>query len=240
MAATFKVLSALLCYPEAPLQEAANELCSALEAEGLLPEPEREPIKRLIADLAQDDLLSAQENYVELFDRTRALSLHLFEHVHAESRDRGQAMVSLRERYRAAGLEIAANELPDFLPLFLEFLSTLPAAEACLLLREPLHILEALAERLEKRGSGYASVLRALVTLAGTRPALEELAELHAAQVDDPNDHAALDRGWAEAEVRFGPEDGGAGTGDCPRVARMLERMGGPRQAALHREAKHD
>ena len=110
-----------------------------------------------------------------LFDRTRSLSLHLFEHVHGESRDRGQAMIDLKSLYESAGLEISATELPDFVPLFLEFLSTRPRAEACELLGQPAHILAAMAERLRKRHSAYEAVFRALVALAATKPKGEDI-----------------------------------------------------------------
>src|SRR5690606_34727574 len=139
MTRTFKVLSALLCYPDEGLQEAAGELAEALDAEALLAPAERARIRKFCDELAKSDLMDAQEHYVDLFDRTRALSLHLFEHVHGESRDRGSAMVSLIERYQEAGLAVAAQELPDYLPLFLEFLSLLPREESITMLAEPVH-----------------------------------------------------------------------------------------------------
>ena len=105
-----------------------------------------------------------------LFDRTRSLSLHLFEHVHGESRDRGQAMIDLKTQYEQHNLFMSAAELPDFLPLFLEYLSVLPAAEACETLGQPAHIFAAMAERLRKRKSAYEAVFRALVALATAKP----------------------------------------------------------------------
>ena len=152
MSKTFKVLSALLTYPSAELQQAAPELAAAVDAEGLLPRGVRGQLQTLIDDIAAGDLYDLQERYTLLFDRTRSLSLHLFEHVHGESRDRGQAMIDLKAMYAKNGLTIDARELPDFLPLFLEFLATRPAPEACETLGQPAHILAALAERLRKRG----------------------------------------------------------------------------------------
>src|SRR5690606_37679388 len=130
MVPVLKVLSVILSYPEAAIQDAASELESVLEKDTSLPATQRAALRDLIADMAARDLLDLQSEYVDLFDRTRALSLHMFEHVHGESRDRGQAMVSLRERYRQAGLDLAANEWPDYIPLFLEFLSLQPPQEA--------------------------------------------------------------------------------------------------------------
>ena len=106
---------------------------------------------RLIDEIAGADLLDAQERYVGLFDQSRSLSLHLFEHVHGESRDRGQAMIDLRGLYEGAGLSIAAAEPPDYLPMLLEFLSTRPLEQARELLGQTSHIVAAIAQRLRKR-----------------------------------------------------------------------------------------
>src|SRR5262249_21347796 len=139
---------------------------SALAAEGLLSATQRMSLSGLLTDLTTHDIYDLQERYVALFDRGRATSLHLFEHVHGESRDRGQAMADLLALYGEHGLEFAANELPDYLPLFLEFLSLLPRAEARSLLAEPAAILRALADRLARRDAGYAAVLGVLAELA--------------------------------------------------------------------------
>ncbi len=226
MIATYKVLSAALSYPTVEFQAAASELIYAMNAEELLPVAHRAAVGALIRDIAGTDLLDAQSRYVDLFDRTRSLSLHLFEHVHGESRDRGQAMVSLLERYRQAGLDVAGSELPDFIPLFLEFLSTLSAVEARATLAEPVHILAALGERLRKRGSGYAAVFDALVSLSQIEPSNEILNELREAKVEDPSDLVALDRAWEETEVRFGPGD--AAADGCPRVGDILRKISAP------------
>ena len=107
---TYRALAALLAYPEAALIEALPEIRPQAPAEVL----------RLVKELEEQDLLVSQECYVSLFDRSRALSLHLFEHVHGESRDRGQAMVDLQAAYLARGMQVVAHELPDYLPAFLE------------------------------------------------------------------------------------------------------------------------
>ena len=226
MSATYKVLSAALSYPTAELQVAARDLIKALNVEQLLPAGQRAAVGALLEDIAGADLLEAQSRYVDLFDRTRSLSLHLFEHVHGESRDRGQAMVSLLERYQQAGLDVAAQELPDYIPLFLEFLSTLEVAEARVHLAEPAHILAALGERLRRRNSDYAAVLEALVALSKVAPSPDVLAELRMEKIEDPSDLVALDKAWEEAEVRFGPGD--AASDGCPRVNDILQRMDVP------------
>ncbi len=162
MAKTFKILAALLSYPTLEIKDAAGEFADVLESEALLSGRDRLNVGRLADQLASRDLYDLQERYVQLFDRSRTLSLHLFEHVHGESRDRGQAMVDLLTLYQQNGLEMVEGELPDFLPLFLEFLSTQTVAEARALLGEAAHVLDALTERLRKRKSIYGSVFRAL------------------------------------------------------------------------------
>ena len=208
MTRTFRVLSALLSYPSAELQGAAPELAAALDQDELVPAAIRRQLDLLLREIATGDLYDLQERYVLLFDRTRSLSLHLFEHVHGESRDRGQAMIDLKSMYERSGLEIDATELPDFLPLFLEFLSTRPRAEAYDLLGQPVHILSAFAERLRKRRSAYEAVFRALVALATAKPKAEDVSALLDGPDPDAGDLAALDAAWEDEAVTFGPGAG--------------------------------
>lgn len=217
MASIYKLLSLLLSYPSEDLTDSAAEISGALLRAEALSRPARRALVGLALDLGRRDLIDAQSRYVDLFDRSRSLSLHLFEHVYGESRDRGQAMVDLRERYRAAGLDVATNELPDYLPLLLEFLSLRPAAEAQALLGEAAHVLRVLQERLTSRGSVYAAVFAALEELGRQEPDPKQLAELRQTKVDDPGDLAALDRAWQETEVLFGP--GGLSESGCAMAA---------------------
>ncbi|MCZ7594158.1 MAG: nitrate reductase molybdenum cofactor assembly chaperone [Hyphomicrobium sp.] len=205
---TFKVLSALLSYPTAELQGAAGELQTVLDEEGLVPIAQRDDLALLIEELAGSDLYDLEERYVLLFDRTRSLSLHLFEHVHGEGRDRGQAMVDLKSLYEKEGLCIGTRDLPDFLPVFLEFLSLRPRAEAFELLAQPAHIFTALAERLHKRQSPYEPVFRVLVALAAAPPSREAVSELLKEADPDAMDLAALDAAWEDEPVTFGPGSG--------------------------------
>ena len=204
MSRTLKVLSLLLAYPTEEIRAAAPSFGAVLDEEGLLAEGRRAPIRRLAAQLAERDLYDLEERYVLLFDRTRSLSLHLFEHVHGESRDRGQAMVELKELYAANGLEMPASELPDYLPLFLEFLSTRPLGEARGYLSDIVHIVSALGERLRRRKSIYAEVFAGLSALAGAKPEREDVEELLGLPDDDPHDLEAIDRVWEEEPVTFG------------------------------------
>ncbi len=220
---TYRALSALLTYPTAELQAAVPALRETL-AEGLLPPAHVAAIEPLLEDLASRDLYDLQERYVLLFDRSRTLSLNLFEHIHGESRDRGGAMVDLLETYRAGGFDLVGPELPDPLPVLLEFLSTRLPAEAQAILADAGHILVALAERLKRRDAAYAPVIAALVALAQATPETDEARALLSETDDDPEDLEALDAVWEEAQVTFGP-DPNAG---CPVSRDILAKMDMP------------
>ncbi len=218
---TLKALSLTLSYPTAELQEAMPEIGAVLASDSRLSAATRLALQRLATDVGQGDLFDVQESYVMLFDRSRTLSLNLFEHVHGESRERGGAMVSLIETYRAAGFEPATTELPDHLPVLLEFLSTRPFAEAQETLADAAHIFDALATRLVRRESGYDAAFAALSQLAGAQADVEAVAGMLAQVDDDPTDLTALDAVWEETEVTFGP-DPNAG---CTQVRDMLAQM---------------
>lgn len=208
MSSTLKALSALLTYPTPELAQAAGEISEALDKDRRLPASVRDHLHRLLNEMATGDLYDLQERYVLLFDRTRSLSLHLFEHVHGESRDRGQAMIDLKSQYESAGLYMDVSELPDFLPLFLEYVATRPAVEAAESLGQPAHIFAAMAERLRKRRSPYEAVFRALVAIAAAKPTAEEVSALLSLPDPDADDLAALDAAWEDEPVNFGPGSG--------------------------------
>ena len=226
MSKTFKALSALLTYPTAELRQAAGEISEAIDAGQMIPGRIRDQLHTLLTELATGDLYDLQERYVLLFDRTRSLSLHLFEHVHGESRDRGQAMIDLKAQYERANLFMSAAELPDFVPLFLEYLSLLPAQEACETLGQPAHIFAAIAERLRKRKSAYEAVFRALVALAAAKPKETEVSALLTVPDPDAFDLAVLDAAWEDEPVNFGP-----GAGDGCKDGLIARIRGGLRPA---------
>lgn len=162
----YRALGALLVYPEAELQAAIPELARTLASE---PDVLR-GVQPLLAQLAEGELIELQQAYVQLFDRNPSHSLHLFEHIHGEDRARGQAMVDLIDEYRQHGFEPVADELPDYVPLFLEFLSLCDADEAARLLGDAVHVLAHVAKKLADSGSAYAGVLDALVWLSPVAP----------------------------------------------------------------------
>ncbi|MDP2212825.1 nitrate reductase molybdenum cofactor assembly chaperone [Phenylobacterium sp.] len=220
MARTYQALAHLLTYPTPELQRLAPQALALIEAEGMVPKAILKALGRLVDQIAGGDIYDLQESYTELFDRTRSLSLNLYEHVHGESRDRGEAMVALAELYRAHDLHLSANELPDFLPVFLEFLSTLPDAQAASLLGEAAHVLDAMGERLKSRGSAYRAIFGALGKLASQAADPGALAALLSEPEEDPNDLEAIDKAWAETAVTFGPSDVG-----CPKATALVDAM---------------
>ena len=221
---TFKALSLLLSYPTAELQQAIPAIRAVLRDEGLIGPRRLDDLDALLKGIETGDLFDLQERYVLLFDRSRSLCLNLFEHIHGESRDRGGAMVDLLEMYRAGGYDLDGTELPDHLPVLLEYLSTQQLADARAVLADAGHIIVALHERLARRESPYAAVFDTLVLIAAADRATEEARTLLAEKDDDPEDLQALDEVWEEAAVTFGP-DPNAG---CPVSRELLARMDVP------------
>jgi len=206
-----RALGALLSYPREDLRQALPEVTQAIGASPLIAKRERDGLMILIDDLASGDLLAAEERYVELFDRGRATSLNLFEHLHGENRDRGDAMVELKRRYERAGFELATRELPDHLPVVLEYLSCRGIAETRDVLRDCAHLLKRIGGALIARDSGYAAVFQALLVIAGETP-LDSAAVPRVADHDDN-----LDRDWFEQPAFEGePLPGGTRTGRSP------------------------
>lgn len=164
---TLRALARLLAYPDASLRSDLGYLAAAIDEEAALPAARRAELNALVHELLRMDPIEAESRYVETFDRGRATSLHLFEHVHGDSRDRGPAMIDLAQTYGKAGLQMAPDELPDHLGVVLEFASTQPADIAADFIGELAHIVSAVFSALLKRESPYASVLAAVLELAG-------------------------------------------------------------------------
>lgn len=226
MNVTFRALGALLTYPTSELQTAVDEITATIDAETRLPKRENAALHELLAELAASDALDLQERYVALFDRGRATSLNLFEHVHGESRDRGPAMVDLMQVYTRAGFSLTANELPDYLPVLLEFVSRRPFAEANDMLSDCAHIVRNLGDALRSRGSRYDAVPAALLAMigeAGLSAPMNDTATVAVRMVDEKS----LDEDWMDAPVIFGPE----GAPDCkparvaPSVIKFMPRQ---------------
>ena len=188
----FRVFSVLLSYPSAEMRAALEEMTEIIRGSALISPGERRGLVELIAELGEGDLLDTEERYCELFDRGRALSLHLFEHLHGDSRDRGSAMVELKQLYGTAGFELPGSELPDYLPVVLEYLSCRDLDEAREMLMDCAKILKVIARALIARRSSYAAVLQALLVIAGEEPVEAEKVPAAKDELD------ALDRAWRE------------------------------------------
>jgi len=210
---TFKVLGLLMSYPKPEWLAHLDEFKPTLVEEGFLPKKQLRAVLAFIEELKVTDLYNLQEDYVSTFDRGRSHSLHLFEHIHGESRDRGQAMVNLSDAYEEKGFFIDQAELPDYIPMFLEFLSLCPQDEAVALLGEPIDIMATIATRLHKRDSSYAALFDALVTLSRVKPSQEKIQEVLAQEPEDTS-LEALDKEWEEAAAFAGQPDQ-AGCGGC-------------------------
>ncbi|WP_027491054.1 nitrate reductase molybdenum cofactor assembly chaperone [Methyloversatilis discipulorum] len=213
MTHTLRACALLIGYPDASLRGLLPDLRLALHDEAALSASRLAELDALIDTLQQQPALDGEAAYVELFDRGRSTSLHLFEHVHGDSRDRGPAMIDLAQTYEKAGLFLSAGELPDYLPVVLEFASTQPPKEARAFLAEMTHILNALFTALVKRESRYASVVGALIELAGERA--------HAVKIQ-PDE--ALDDSWAEPLAFDGCSSHGQAKPGTPQPINLVRK----------------
>ena len=200
---TLKVLSVLLSYPQQEMLAVLDDMSEIIEQEAILSKAHNKAVKSLIDSYRGADLLDCQERYVALFDRGRFLSLHIFEHVHGESRDRGQAMVNLLQLYQSHGFEMNAPELPDFIPLFLEFLAQLDSREQAIqLLRDAMPVLSLLGARLLERGSEFHVIFDALADLAGEPEDIADIRQQAAVEGEDET-LVNMDAIWEEEAVSF-------------------------------------
>ncbi|RYF14088.1 MAG: nitrate reductase molybdenum cofactor assembly chaperone [Comamonadaceae bacterium] len=218
---TLRALAQMLRYPDAAVRGMLPGLLAAVDAEGALHEERRTELRALVTAMLVADPIEAEARYVELFDRGRSTSLHLFEHVHGDSRDRGPAMIDLIKHYEAAGLRLDGKELPDHLCVVLEFASTQPPAAAREFLGEMAHILQAIFSALRQRESSYASLLAAVLELAGQK--------VEAVPVT-PDE--ALDEAWAEPEAFGGCDTRGQAAPGQPQPIQIVRRQPQPPQGA--------
>ncbi|MCC6561375.1 MAG: nitrate reductase molybdenum cofactor assembly chaperone [Xanthomonadales bacterium] len=199
---TLRALARLLAYPDTESLAQWPALLTAMRSEAALGAARLAQLEAFIGEIARQDPLDAEADYVQWFDRGRGTSLYLFEHVHGDSRARGPAMIDLTRSYEQSGLYLAEGEMPDHLPVVLEFASSRPGDEAAAFLAEIAHLVNAIGCALTRRESGYAAVLGAILDLAGTVESDVPIA------AEEP-----LDAAWSEP-VAFdgcGPVAGAAG-----------------------------
>ncbi len=212
-AVTIRVLAALLGYPDAQMRRHLPEMRTLLRQDQALAPARLLEIEALMHSLQVADPLDSEAAYVELFDSSRATSLHLFEHVHGDSRERGPAMIDLGQTYEKAGLVLNEGELPDYLPAVLEFVSTQPEREAKAFLNEIGHLLNAIFGALHQHGSAYASVLGALLELSGQK-----------AKAVAPAAEPPLDETWAEPVVFDGCSTQGQARPGQPQPIHLIRK----------------
>ncbi|MDT4820892.1 Nitrate reductase molybdenum cofactor assembly chaperone NarJ [compost metagenome] len=213
-----RALAHLLRYPDAAMRNPLPEVRSTLEADPALGKARRAELAAL-ADRLLAGGMHAEAVYVDLFDRGRGTSLYLFEHVHGDSRDRGPAMVDLVKTYEQAGLLLDPSELPDYLPVLLEFASTQPRQEACAFIGEFAHILQAIAQTLRQRDSDYFSVIAAVLELAGVKQLVPAGASAGAVAEEEP-----LDISWAEPAAFDGCSTQGQAAPNTPQPVHIHRR----------------
>lgn len=217
----YKLFSALLTYPSAEMQMVIDQEIFPQLAQDSEWQDRLATLLRYIADT---DLITVQENYVATFDRNPNHSLHLFEHLHGENRDRGDAMVNLLQEYQQQGFEPQGYELPDYLPLFLEFLSLQEPEQATHLLNEAVHVIHYVAEKLREHQSIYASVFDLLISLATVEPQALTVAPV---------------RDMDEALEMFGPTADGVEPLLTPKIDDIqIVKISPRRPAAEHMGAK--
>lgn len=220
MTLTLRVLAHLLSYPDATLRQHLAEMRDALRSERALTAGRLLEIDTLIDRLGSRRTLDTEATYVELFDRGRGTALHLFEHVHGDSRDRGPAMIDLIKTYEEAGLHLREGELPDHLTVVLEYASTQPPAQAAAFLREIAHILQVIFSALLKRQSAYASVVAAVLDLTGEKAQAVKLPE-----------EPGIDETWEEPLAFGGCSTQGQAAPGQPQPIQIMKRP--PSQAAV-------
>ena len=210
---TLRALAHLLRYPDATMRAHLTDIHTALNAEDAIGRVRRAELDTLMDRLLTDGL-DAEAVYVDLFDRGRGTALHLFEHVHGDSRDRGPAMVDLVQTYEAAGLLLEPTELPDHLTVLLEYASTQPTPEARAFVGEFAHILQSIHAALARRQSDYAAVVAAVLDLSG-----QPVDAKAAVPADEP-----LDESWEEPQAFGGcSTEGQAAPG--PKPIQLIRRQ---------------
>lgn len=201
---TFKVLSLLLSYPESDWLAALPEFEAALKAESDINGDAAGKMAPLFAQLRETELIALQESYVATFDRNPSHSLHLFEHIHGESRDRGSAMIDLLGEYWKYDFDASASELPDYVPLFLEFLSLVDDAEALNLLGDAVHVIATIGRKLDANGSPYATAFQVLEALSPVEA--QELAEPPVHDMDEAMEMFGPTMDGVEPLLKPGPQ----------------------------------
>jgi nitrate reductase molybdenum cofactor assembly chaperone NarJ/NarW len=156
----WRIAALLLDYPTAQTIAMSDQLVCAAEQ---LPASVRSAVLDFLGHFRGADLMQLAAQYVETFDMRRRSSLHLTYYAYGDTRKRGMALLRFKHAYRQAGIEIGDGELPDYLPMVLEFAATVDQVQGERLLAEHVPVLELLRLSLQDSGSGYANLLAAIL-----------------------------------------------------------------------------
>jgi nitrate reductase delta subunit len=201
----YKICSLLLCYPDAELLAARSDLRSAVAE--LRPSAASLCLVEFSRWWSGEDPLALQQHYVETFDLDKRCGLYLSFFGEGDRRARGVALLRLKRMYRAAGLPLEGSELPDYLPVMLEFAACAERGRGVLALREHRPALELLASALRERATPYADVVRAVCLALGEPSVTERARALTLAAAGPPDELVGLEP-FAPLEVMPVPEAG--------------------------------
>ncbi|PLX63505.1 nitrate reductase molybdenum cofactor assembly chaperone [Sedimenticola selenatireducens] len=156
----YNIMARLLDYPDDELMQNLPGIIDAINQDDDIGPQEKEDLLNLVSWMNMHDLTGLQSQYVQTFDMVPEHDLHLTHHLFGDDRGRGPALIDLSEYYKASGLEVEGKEIPDFLPLILEYVSTLDDLQARVFLGDAAKVLKVIGDNLEKAESPYARILR--------------------------------------------------------------------------------
>lgn len=199
---TYKIFSILLLYPNDDLKNSIDFVIDILKEENLVSSYELDELNLFVSYIKKNDLLFLQEYYVSVFDRQKLFSLYLFEHIHGDSRERGMAMIDLGNLYKKSYFEILiGDELPDYIPVFLEYLSLLSYDKAALLLGEIINIIAVLARRLKAINSLYYVIFSILESLSNTKPDKKFIEKVLSDDISLNDKYLEIEKNWEEPKI---------------------------------------
>ena len=199
---TYKILSTFLSYPDANLKNSINLVSGIFESEKILSQVHINQISNFILYIKKNNLLHLQESYVSIFDRQKHFSLYLFEHIHGDSKERGMAMIDLNNLYKKSNFEITQqNELPDFIPVFLEYLSLINKEKASNLIGEIISIITTLHLRLKTINSPYYIIFSILEELSEIKPDAKLIQKISNDKSFLKISHYQVDKDWEDKNV---------------------------------------
>lgn len=199
---TYKIFSTLLLYPNDELKTSIDCVIDILKEETLISSYELDQLNLFVSYIKENNLLFLQESYVSVFDRQKHFSLYLFEHIHGDSRERGMAMVDLGNLYKRSFFEMpVGGELPDYIPVFLEYLSLMSKDKAALLLGEIVNIVAVLSRRLEAIDSLYYIIFSILESLSSTKPDKKFIGKILSDDISLNNKNLEIDKNWEDPKI---------------------------------------